>query len=416
MDIDESSTQGDMPSHYKRPHDAQDPPKDHEGEKNKKRRQKNAGESSSKKSKVQRNPHIMKEFNVLVDAEEEPEEFEYKDGSMTLFGKLVKKIFKKDKITKEDVEGPTLKLLKGTCKNSIQLEYNMDQCHLALTDKIDWSDRFHNDLNKPLPLTGPPGRKRIPVSYFFNHDLEYLKKIPTLWRPSIQKNNRDAELGIYHWDEHRHWFYKGNINHKSLHEVYSKLNIRSVQSIKVNKKFGYAYQSQHQYQSPNRFQPNGSFLNRPFNNNPQNFNNQSNLEGLVSSFMASQHARVSKFEADFKQQQGELTNKIDTFVKAINDRMMGELPSDMAKNPKLNVNPTSLVLSARSYSIEDPQCSSRIHNSINAVKLCFKQTNKFQKDQPQVKTLTVNENGHIQTSGLTAPQNYSLQNIYLDHL
>ncbi|GJZ45612.1 hypothetical protein Tco_0593208, partial [Tanacetum coccineum] len=43
--------------------------------------------------------------------------------------------------------------------------------------------------------------------------------------------------------------------------------------------------------------------NRPFNNNPQNFNNQSNLKGLVSSFMASQDARLSKFEADFKQQQ-----------------------------------------------------------------------------------------------------------------
>ncbi|GJR35989.1 MAK10-like protein [Tanacetum coccineum] len=36
---------------------------------------------------------------------------------------------------------------------------------------------------------------------------------------------------------------------------------------------------------------------------------------LVSSFMASQDARLSKFEADFKHQQGEMTNKIDTFLK-----------------------------------------------------------------------------------------------------
>ncbi|GJY10132.1 retrotransposon ORF1 [Tanacetum coccineum] len=34
--------------------------------------------------------------------------------------------------------------------------------------------------------------------------------------------------------------------------------------------------------------------------------------GLVSNFMASQDARLSKFEADFKQQQSEMTNKIDT--------------------------------------------------------------------------------------------------------
>ncbi|GJW59168.1 MAK10-like protein [Tanacetum coccineum] len=67
--------------------------------------------------------------------------------------------------------------------------------------------------------------------------------------------------------------------------------------------------------------------------------------GLVSNFMASQDARLFKFEADFKQQQSEMTNKIDTFLKAINDQMMGALPSDMVKNLKLNVNPTSSVSS-----------------------------------------------------------------------
>ncbi|GJV76581.1 hypothetical protein Tco_1508165 [Tanacetum coccineum] len=38
--------------------------------------------------------------------------------------------------------------------------------------------------------------------------------------------------------------------------------------------------------------------------------------GLVSNFMASQDARLSKFKADFKQQQSEMTNKIDTVLKA----------------------------------------------------------------------------------------------------
>ncbi|GKE49653.1 hypothetical protein Tco_1480911, partial [Tanacetum coccineum] len=52
-------------------------------------------------------------------------------------------------------------------------------CYLAMTDKIDWEnpegDRFHTDMSKPLPLEGPPGRKTIPMRYFFNKDLEYLK-------------------------------------------------------------------------------------------------------------------------------------------------------------------------------------------------------------------------------------------------
>ncbi|GJU06320.1 MAK10-like protein [Tanacetum coccineum] len=55
-------------------------------------------------------------------------------------------------------------------------------------------------------------------------------------------------------------------------------------------------------------------------------------------------ARLSKFEADFKQQQSEMTNKIDTVLKAITDQLAGSLPSDTVKNPKLS---TSLVLSAR---------------------------------------------------------------------
>ncbi|GJZ30221.1 hypothetical protein Tco_0575268 [Tanacetum coccineum] len=73
----------------------------------------------------------------------------------------------------------------------------------------------------------------------------------------------------------------------------------------------------------------------------------------IQLFMASQDARLSKFEADFKQQQNEMTNKIDTVLKAIT-RIAGALPSDTIKNPKLS---TSLVLSARSYPTMDPQCS-----------------------------------------------------------
>nr|GEU40603.1 MAK10-like protein [Tanacetum cinerariifolium] len=78
--------------------------------------------------------------------------------------------------------------------------------------------------------------------------------------------------------------------------------------------------------------------------------------------IASSYARLSKFKADFKQKQGEITSKIDTVLKALNDRMMRTLPSDMAKNPKLNVNSTSPVLYARSYLTKDPQFSSHIHD------------------------------------------------------
>ncbi|GJZ40153.1 MAK10-like protein [Tanacetum coccineum] len=116
---------------------------------------------------------------------------------------------------------------------------------------------------------------------------------------------------------------------------------------------------------PNRFQSNGSIPNCSFNNRPQSYNNQSNLEGLVSNFMASQDTKLTKFEANFKQQQSEMTNEIDTVLKAITDCIAGALPSDTVKNPKLSTSP---VLSARSYPTIDLQCSSHPSTSINAIK------------------------------------------------
>ncbi|GKE58502.1 hypothetical protein Tco_1497687 [Tanacetum coccineum] len=114
---------------------------------------------------------------------------------------------------------------------------------------------------------------------------------------------------------------------------------------------------------------------------------QSNLEGLMSNFMSSQDARLSKFEADFKQQQSEMTNKIDTVLKAITNRMAGALPSDTVKNPKLNVNSTSLVLSARSCHTEDPQCSTRIHSLINTITIHQSNThnNKPEEEEQEEK-------------------------------
>ncbi|GKC45551.1 MAK10-like protein [Tanacetum coccineum] len=63
-----------------------------------------------------------------------------------------------------------------------------------------------------------------------------------------------------------------------------------------------------------------------------------------------------------------MTNKINTVLKAITDRIAGTLPSDTVKNPKLGTHPVS---SARSYPIIDPQCSSHPSTSINAIKAHF---------------------------------------------
>ncbi|GJV00327.1 DNA-directed DNA polymerase [Tanacetum coccineum] len=94
-------------------------------------------------------------------------------------------------------------------------------------------------------------------------------------------------------------------------------------------------------------------------------------------------ARLSKFEADFKQQQSEMTNKSDTVLKAITNRIAGALPSDAVKNSKLSTTP---VLSARSYPTINPQCSSHPFTSINAIKAHFKEATISQTSlrQPEI--------------------------------
>nr|GEY74584.1 zinc finger, CCHC-type [Tanacetum cinerariifolium] len=83
-------------------------------------------------------------------------------------------------------------------------------------------------------------------------------------------------------------------------------------------------------------------------------------------------------DPDFKQQQSKMTNKINTDLKAIIDRITGALPNDTVKNLKLNVNSTSPVLCARSYPTDEPQCSTRIHSSINAIIKYPKRPGEFQ--------------------------------------
>nr|GEV65896.1 hypothetical protein [Tanacetum cinerariifolium] len=87
-------------------------------------------------------------FNELVDADKDSEEHELQIGSIIMFAKKMKGFLKMENITRADLKGPTFEILKNKLKNN---------------------------LSKPLPLEGPPGRKTIPMRYFFNKDMEYLK-------------------------------------------------------------------------------------------------------------------------------------------------------------------------------------------------------------------------------------------------
>ncbi|GKD44743.1 hypothetical protein Tco_1269388 [Tanacetum coccineum] len=169
-------------------------------------------------------------FINLLSTEKDPLTFDELIATLIDFSKFVKNHLKIDKLTNAHLVRPVYKLLKGTCKSSIELDYNMEECFKALTDKLDWNntkgDRCPFDLIKPLPMKGRPGRLTVATKDFFNNDLEFLKSsdpvkkctmsitktkaaryeimgiedmVHTLWSATKVRYDKDAEKGIKHW-------------------------------------------------------------------------------------------------------------------------------------------------------------------------------------------------------------------------
>ncbi|GKE71062.1 hypothetical protein Tco_1529134, partial [Tanacetum coccineum] len=82
------------------------------------------------------------------------------------------------KLSKADLEDPSFKVVRPFHTNNISLQFQMEECHLLLTNQIDLvnpeGNRVVPDVSKLLPLGGPPGHVTIQTKYFFNKHLEYL--------------------------------------------------------------------------------------------------------------------------------------------------------------------------------------------------------------------------------------------------
>ncbi|GJW51775.1 hypothetical protein Tco_0093126 [Tanacetum coccineum] len=98
-------------------------------------------------------------------------------GQLNLLQKMMTKTNMNKKLCNADLEGPSFNLL-NLHKNSVFLQYQMDECHKLLTNKVDLSNpeghQIPQNINEPLPLGGPPGQVTIQPQFFFNKDLDYL--------------------------------------------------------------------------------------------------------------------------------------------------------------------------------------------------------------------------------------------------
>ena len=132
---------------------------------------------------------------------------------------------------------------------------------------------------------------------------------------------------------------------------------------------------------PNWFQSSGSSQNRTFNNNPSNnYGSTNHLEGLMSNFIASQEARIARFESELNQQHTEMTNKIDNLLKALNNQVLSP-PQKDARNT--NSGPQ----------IKDPSSSKHVH-FVNVVTIKPIDRNKEESDKDEVR-IEVGEVGDV---------------------
>nr|GEY04344.1 hypothetical protein [Tanacetum cinerariifolium] len=113
-----------------------------------------------------------------------------KTGDMVIFMDWFCKKLEIAELKPQDLEGPAFDLVKAFHPNVIHLQYQMEECHKLLTDKVDELIIKYN-VSKPLPLGGPPGQVIIQSDFFFNKDLEYLRYGSKGGRPalSISKMN-----------------------------------------------------------------------------------------------------------------------------------------------------------------------------------------------------------------------------------
>ncbi|GJR91484.1 hypothetical protein Tco_0215495 [Tanacetum coccineum] len=161
----------------------------------------------------------------------------------------------KKKLCKADLEGPAFNLVKAFHKNSVFLQYQMDECHKLLTNKVDLSNpeghQILRNIYEPLPLGGPPGQVTIQPQFFFNKDLDYLltgdkerkialsisklkaaryldfgleELVPSLWVESEREYDISAVYGITHWWFRRKEFYINKHSESSDREAREALD------------------------------------------------------------------------------------------------------------------------------------------------------------------------------------------------
>nr|GEV69771.1 hypothetical protein [Tanacetum cinerariifolium] len=133
-------------------------------------------------------------------AEEPPTSFDEFNDTLFDFSAFVLNRLKISNLTQEIMVGPTFNLLKGTYKSIAELEYHLEECSKATTERLDW----HNLKNKPdlEYLKGGDLSKRystfVTKTKTATYELKWIKDlVPKLWSLVVVKYDQHASLALH---------------------------------------------------------------------------------------------------------------------------------------------------------------------------------------------------------------------------
>ncbi|GJU70314.1 hypothetical protein Tco_1256573 [Tanacetum coccineum] len=116
---------------------------------------------------------------------------------------------RKKKLCKADLEGPAFTFVKAFHKNSVFLQFQMDECHKLLTNKVDLVNpeghQILRNIYEPLPLGGPPEQKtalsisKLKAARYLDFGPEEL--VPSLWVESERDYDISAAYADYFFKE-----------------------------------------------------------------------------------------------------------------------------------------------------------------------------------------------------------------------
>nr|GEX70479.1 hypothetical protein [Tanacetum cinerariifolium] len=150
----------------------------------------------------------------------------WKIGDIGSFIKWYYKQIGKSKLSKANLEGLAFKLVIYFHKNSISLQFQMEECHLLLIDQIDLVNPEGDKKRNALSIS------KLKVAYYPDFGLKELE--PLLWIKSEHEYDISAAYDISHWwFKHKEFYITRHSAPSDRRALRSQMKILSVDATEV---------------------------------------------------------------------------------------------------------------------------------------------------------------------------------------